>query len=144
MLKMKRGVVIITVFVFLLGTGTCFAESAVPNMVGTWTVKAEGGVLVKGNASGSKTHHSGEFSALTAEAVVAKQQGRVLHGIFKSPKATENFIAVIGPDNKRFYYADEDGTMEGRIVNKDKMEMIYRHVTPSDTVVGVGTWIRKK
>jgi hypothetical protein len=144
MLKMKRSAVIITVFVFLLGTGTCFAESAVPNMVGTWTVKAEGGVLVKGNASGSKTHHSGEFSTLTAEAVVTKQQGSVLRGIFKSPKATENFIAVIGPDNKRFYYADEDGTMEGRIVSKDKMEMIYRHVTPSDTVVGIGIWTRKK
>jgi hypothetical protein len=100
--------------------------------------------IAKGNASGSKTHHSGEFSTLTAEAVVTKQQGRVLHGIFKSPKATENFIAVIGPDNKRFYYADEDGTTEGRIVNKDKMEMIYRHATPSDTVVGVGTWIRKQ
>ena len=141
---MKRTAVMITVFVFLLGAGTCFAESAIPNMVGTWTVKAEGGVIMKGNASGPKTHHTGEFSTLTAEAVVTKQQGRVFHGIFKSPKATENFVAVIGPDNKRIHYADEDGTMEGRIVSKDKMEVIYRHVSASDAVVGVGTWTRKK
>jgi len=135
---------VITVVVFLLGVGNCFAESAIPNMVGTWTVKAEGGVLLKGSTSGAKTHHGGEFSTLNAEAVVTKQQGRVLHGIFKSPKATENFIAVIGQDNKSFYYADEDGSLEGKIVSKDKMEIIYRHVTPSDTVVGVGTWTRKK
>jgi len=141
---MKQIIVMIVVLVFLSGTGLCFAESAIPNMVGTWSVKAEGGVLLKGSASGTKTHHSGKFSTLTAEAVVMRQQGRVLNGIFKSPKATENFIAVIGQDNKSFYYADEDGMIEGKIVSKDKMEIIYRHVTASDTVIGVGTWTRKK
>jgi hypothetical protein len=133
----------ITLLVFLLGTGVCLADSGIPNLVGTWIVKAEGGVISKG-ASGAKTHHSGEFSTLTAEAVVTKQQGRVLHGTFKSPKATENFVAVIGTDNKSFYYADEDGFNDGKIVSKDKLDMVYRHVTPTDTVVAVGTWTRKK
>jgi hypothetical protein len=141
---MKQIVVMIVVLVFLSGAGHCYAESAIPNMVGTWDVKAEGGVLLKGSASGTKTHHAGEFSALTAEAIVMKQQGRVLHGIFKSPKASEKFVAVIGLDNQSFYYADEDGIVEGKIVSKDKMEVIYRHVTPADTVIGVGTWTRKK
>ena len=113
-------------------------------MVGTWIVKGEGGVLVKGNALGSKTHHTDEFSTLTAEAIVTKQQGRVLHGTFKSAKATERFIAVIGLDNKSFYFADEDGTLEGKIVNKDRIDVIYRHVSGSDTVIAVGTWNRKK
>jgi hypothetical protein len=144
MATMKQTFIMITALVCLLGAGTCFAGSAIPNMTGTWAVKAEGGVLLKGSASGSKTHHTGEFSTLTAEAVVTKQQGRVLHGTYKSPKATENFIAVIGQDNKSFYYADEDGTMEGKIAGKDKIEVVYRHVTASDTVVGVGTWTRKK
>lgn len=140
----KRTVTMIAMLVFVLGVGVCFAEPAIPNLVGTWTVNAEGAVLLKGAASGPKTHHSGEFSTLTAEAVVTQQQGRVLHGTFKSPKATENFIAVIGPDNKSLYFADEDGTLEGKIVSKDKMEIIYCHVTASDTVIAVGTWTRKK
>jgi hypothetical protein len=144
MIVMKQAAIMIAIFAFLWGAGTCFADSAIPNMVGTWTVNAEGAVLAKGGAAGAKTHHSGEFSTLTAEAVVTKQQGRVLHGTFKSPKATESFIAVIGPDNKSLYYADEDGTIEGKIINKDRMEVIYRHVTASDTVIGVGTWTRKK
>jgi hypothetical protein len=144
MTTMKQAAVMITVLVVLLGGNTCFAESAIPNMVGTWTVKAEGGVLLRGSTSGLKTHHTGEFSTLTAEAVVTKQQGRVFHGTFKSPKASESFIAAIGLDCKSVYYADEDGTMEGKIVNKNKMEVVYRHVTTSDTAIGVGTWIRTK
>ena len=144
MIAMKKTAATITVLIFLLGAGTCFAGSAIPDMVGTWIVKGEGGVLVKGNALGPKAHHTGEFSTMTAEAIVTKQQGRVLHGTFKSAKATERFIAVIGMDNKSFYYADEDGTLEGKIVNKDRIDVIYRHVSSSDTVIAVGTWTRKK
>jgi len=141
---MKRTAFMIAVFVFLLGAGACFADSAIPNMVGNWTVKAEGGVLIKGGTAGAKTHHTGDFSTLTAEVTVTKQQGRIVYGTFKSSKAAENFIAAIGMDSKSFYYADEDGTMEGKIVGKNKMNVIYRHVTSTDTVIAVGTWTRKK
>ena len=141
---MKKIVISFTLLAFLLGTGICFADSGIPNLVGTWTVQAEGGVLLKGVAHGAKTHHRGEFSTLKAEAVVTKQQGRVMHGIFKSQRAAEKFVAVIAEDNKSFYYADEDGFMEGNMVNKDTMNVIYRHVTANDTVIGVGTWTRKK
>jgi hypothetical protein len=129
---------------FLLGTATCFADSGIPNLVGTWTVQAEGGVILKGAIHGAKTHHRGEFSTLKAEAVVTKQQGRVLHGIFKSQRAAEKFVAVIAEDSKSFYLADEDGFVEGQISSNDKINVIYRHSTPADTVVAVGTWTRKK
>lgn len=142
--SVKQIIVLFVVSTFLSGSGFCFAESAIPNLMGTWNVKAEGAVLVKGGASGAKTHHSGDFSRLTAEAIVTKQQGRVLHGIFKSAKATENFVGVLGMDNKSFYFADEDGCLEGKIISKDKIEIIYRHITASDTVIGVGTWTRMK
>jgi hypothetical protein len=107
-------------------------------------VKTEGAVLLKGGAHGVKTHHRGEFSTLTAEAVVTKQQRRVLHGIFKSQRATEKFVAVIAEDNKSFYHADEDGFMEGSLIDKDTINVIYRHSTSADTVVAAGTWTRKK
>lgn len=141
---MKRLSVGFIILAFLVGASLCFAESGIPNLVGTWSTKAEGGVITKGGALNTKTHHSGEFSTLSGEAVVTKQQGRVLHGTFTSPKATESFIAVIGMDNKSFFLADEDGFMEGQIVNKDKINIVYRHVTPADTVVAMGTWTRKK
>ena len=141
---MKKIVISFTLLAFLLGTAICFAESVIPNLLGTWTVQSEGAVILKGAAHGAKTHHRGEFSTLKGEWVVTKQQGRVLHGIFKSPRATEKFVAVIAVDNKSFYLADEDGFVEGQISSNDKINVIYRHSTPADTVVAVGTWTRKK
>src|SRR5665647_1077797 len=79
-----------------------------------------------------------------AEAVVTKQQGSVLHGTFQSPRATEKFVAVIAEDNKSIYYADEDRFLEGQISNKDQINVIYRHLSSSDTIVAVGTWTKKK
>jgi hypothetical protein len=59
-------------------------------------------------------------------------------------RATEKFVAVIAEDNKSFYYADEDGFMEGQISNKDQINVIYRHSSSSDTVLAGGTWTNKK
>ena len=81
---------------------------------------------------------------VNAEAIITKQQGRIIHGSFKSSRATKNFIAAIGQDNKTIYYADEDGFLDGKIIDKNTIEYVYRHVTPADTVVGVGVWTRKK
>jgi hypothetical protein len=141
MKKIAIGIVFLFVFV---AANCCLAESGIPNLVGTWIVKSEGGVISKGNTAGAKTHHTNEFSTLNAEVIIAKQKGRVLHGTFTSPKASESFIAVIGMDNKSFLYCDEDGFMEGKIVGKDKMNVVYRHVSSNDIVAGVGTWTRKK
>jgi hypothetical protein len=144
MITKKRAVVISIALGFLLASGLCFADSDIPNLVGTWMVEEKGAVLVKGEASGARTHHSGDFSTLTAEAVVAKQQGRVMHGVFKSPRLAETFIAAIGMDNKSFYFVDQDGFLEGEIVNNNLINVVYRHVTAADIVIGVGTWVRKK
>jgi hypothetical protein len=141
---MKKITISVILLVVLFGMGICFADSDIPNLVGTWTVQTEGAVLIKGAAHGAKTHHRGEFSTLKAELIVTKQQGRVLHGIFKSPRATEKFVAVIAMDNKSVYLADEDGFMEGQISNIDQINIIYRHSGSTDTVVAVGTWTRKK
>ena len=141
---MKKAIFVTPLLIALLGLSVCLADSTIPDLVGTWTIKTEGGVLIKGNEPGLKTHHTGAFSTLNAEAVITKQQGRIMQGTFKSPKATENFIAAIGLDNKTLYYADEDGFLEGKIIDKDTIEVVYRHVTPADTVIGVGVFTRKK
>lgn len=140
----RRIATTVILLALLSGAGVCSAGSAIPDLVGTWIVEAEGALLLAGKDPAPKVHHAGEFSMLTAEAVVTKQQGRVLHGIFKSPKATENFVAVIGMDGRSFYFADEDGTLQGTIVSEDKIEVVYHHVSRTETVIAVGTWTRKK
>jgi hypothetical protein len=93
--------------------------------VGTWLVQSEGGVINKNGVAESKTHHSGDFSKINAEYVVTKQQGRVFHGTFTSPKSSKAFIGVIGMDNKSTFSSDEDGFAEGKIVNKNKLEFVF-------------------
>ena len=141
---MKKTTISVILLAVVFTMGICFADSDIPNLIGTWNTQAEGGVILKGAKHGAKTHHRGEFSTLKGEWIVTKQQGRVLHGIFKSPRATEKFIAVIAMDNKSLYYADEDGFLEGQIVNNDLINIIYRHSGATDSVVAVGTMMRKK
>ena len=65
----------------LLISGTCAAGSDIPNLVGTWTVQSEGGVLALPGGPRANIHHQGES---------------------------------------------------------------YHHVTPTDTVIGIGIWTRKQ
>ncbi|MGO8881697.1 MAG: hypothetical protein ACLPVO_01925 [Desulfomonilaceae bacterium] len=142
---MKKSICVASLLMLLLGVSVCLADSDIPNLVGTWTTKSEAGLLIKkGNEPGPKTHHTQPFSSLNAEAVITKQQGRIMHGTFKSHRATENFVGAIGLDNKTLYCSYEQGFLEGKIIDKDTIQIVYRHVTPTDSVVAVGVWTRKK
>jgi hypothetical protein len=118
-------------------------QPAIPNLIGTWNVNAQGAVIQKTGAPGEWTHHSGQYSTLIAQAVVTDQKDRVIHGTFKAPLGKEeSFIAVIGTDNKSFYFADLDGTTDGQIVSNGQINTVYRQVSANETVVAVGTWTR--
>lgn len=130
-------------FLLLAGVTAVSAAPKVPSLVGKWSVKAEGGVLLRGEATAKTTHWEKQQTNLEAEVVITEQKGRVVYGVFTSKKSTEYFIAVIG-DNNMLYFADSDGFLDGKIINDDTIEVIYRHVTPTDTAVSVGTWTRKK
>jgi hypothetical protein len=115
-------------------------NSPIPNLVGTWKVQAEGATVLQGGNYSAKAHHAKQFSTLNAEAVIQKQEGRRVVGIFKSPRYTEKFAGVISVDGKTFAYVDEDGSLDGKIINKNLIEIIYRHATPTESVVASGTW----
>jgi hypothetical protein len=141
---MKLSMVLSVVLSGLFAVSICGAGSDIPNLVGDWSVKAEGGVILKGGELGSKTHHKQKIGSLDAQVSITSQNGRIVQGIFKSSRASENFIAAIGHDNKTLFYVDEDGFIDGKIINNDTIEVVYRHSTPVDTVLGLGLWTRKK
>jgi hypothetical protein len=118
-------------------------QPTIPNLIGTWNVNAQGAVIQKSGTPGEWTHHSGQYSTLIAQAVVTDQKDRVIHGTFKAPLGKEeSFIAVIGTDNKSFYFADLDGTTDGQIVSNGQINTVYRQVSANETIVAVGTWTR--
>jgi len=115
-----------------------------PNLVGVWTTSSEGGVMIKGEAVGKSTHWEKKQTTLKGELAITEQNGRVVWGEFTSPKHKEPCIGVVNFDGRHIHFADEDGYYDAVIVDPDTMEMVYRHVTPQDTVAAVGIWKRKK
>lgn len=141
---MKKFITALVVAAFCTGAGLCCAAEEIPSMVGTWQIVSEGGVLAKNGVIAPTTHHSGDFSNLTAEYTVTKQKGRVFHGVFTGPKGSKPIIGVIGMDNQTLFSSDQDGFAEGKFVSKDKIHIVYRHSNSYDFVVAVGSWTRKK
>jgi len=118
-------------------------NSPTPNLVGTWKVQTEGATVLHRGDYSAKSHHASQFTTLTAEAIIQKQEGRRVIGIFKSPRYTEKFAGVISIDGKTFAYVDEDGSLDGKIINNNLIEVIYRHISPTESVVASGTYTRK-
>jgi len=117
----------------------------IPNLTGAWNVDAHGGFIQKSEVTGKWTHYRNQSSSISARAVITDQEDRVLYGKFLAPIGEgESFIAVIGMDNKTFYYADINGTIEGQIVNNDLINVVYCQDTANGAVMGAGTWTRVK
>ena len=127
------------------GSPTPADTTAIPNLTGTWLVKAEGGSFLKSDTPGQYSHYVTSYNNLTATWVITNQTGRVVHGNFVSATGNnEQCVGVISMDNRNLYIADMDGYLDLHIINDDLMTLVYRHVTPNDSVASVGTWTRVK
>lgn len=102
-------------------------------------------MVLKDKEPRKETHLDAPHHAnFTGEMVITEQKGRVVWGTFSSPRLTEKVVCVISPDNKTFHYADSDGFLDGKFVDRDTIEYVYRHVSPTDTAVASGVAKRKK
>jgi len=118
-------------------------NSPIPNLVGSWKVETEGATILHQENYSNRSHHTNQFTTLNAEAVIQKQEGRRVIGIFNSPRYSEKFAGVISVDGKSFAYVDEDGSLDGKIINNNLIEVVYRHISPTESVVASGTYTRK-
>ena len=75
---------------------------------------------------------------------IPKQEGRVLKGTNRSKAGTEPVACVLPLDGKTIACADTDGFWDGRIVDADTIEYVYRHATPTSTVIAAGVLKRRK
>lgn len=125
------------------GCKSSAASAPIPNLIGTWTVSAEGAVLPMDFNSGGKPSPDSKFFTFRAEATVKTQDGRRVGGVMRSASNTERFVGVIGIDGKTFTYADETGSLSGQIVSQNVINASYSHSKSNEKVVSAGTWIRK-
>jgi hypothetical protein len=105
------------------------AQTAIPDLRGTWKGESESLVLGAGNPH----HTSGQSNEPQLRSVpftltVDKQDGRRFSGTFASPRSTEKVIAVISRGGP-IYLADDEGYTNGTLLAPNRMELCYLHVS---------------
>jgi hypothetical protein len=117
----------------LLAAGPAVAESAVPDMRGTWKGNSE--AVVSGGANPHHVTQSTEtrFSTIAFTLTVDKQDGRRFSGTFVSARSNDQVVAVIGR-NGSIYMADDDGYTVGTLLAPNRIELCYMHSSPTARV----------
>ena len=122
-----------TVALGLIAAVPAAAETAVPDLRGTWTGNSDSVV-----SGGANPHHAAQsaetrFSSVGFTLTVDKQDGRRFSGTFSSAHTTDQVVAVMGR-NGSIYMADDDGYTVGTILAPNRIELCYLHAAPGAKV----------
>jgi len=105
------------------------AETAIPDLRGTWKGESETIVLGGGNP-----HHPPAQSAepqlrsVAFTLTIDKQDGRRFSGTFSSARGSETVIAVISRAGT-IYMVDDDGHDVATMLAPNRMEICYLHLS---------------
>ncbi|WP_043599783.1 hypothetical protein [Solidesulfovibrio magneticus] len=141
---MKCTALVATVLSLLLSSSFALAEGKIPSLVGKWDVETKGGVMLNSDKESSITHWTPGQKILNGQLEIISQDDRFVKGTYTSQRGSEKIIGMISSDGKFMYSVDADGFVDWRIVGKDKLEGVYRHAKPSDSVVAIGIAKRQK
>ncbi len=118
----------------VLVTMPAAAQTAVPDLRGTWAGNSESVILGAGNE-----HHPGESSAaprmdsVSFTLTVDQQEGRRFSGTFSSSHQSEKVIAVISRTGT-IYLIDDDGFTFGTMLAPNRMELCFMKQSPTSRV----------
>ncbi|EHJ48545.1 hypothetical protein DFW101_2541 [Solidesulfovibrio carbinoliphilus subsp. oakridgensis] len=141
---MKTAIALLALFVLVSATSVAVAQDGIPSLLGKWDTESRGGLLLHGKKQGNITHWEPKQKVLKGRIDVTGQDGRFVSGTYTSARGAEKFIGMVSADGKSLYAADLDGIWDARIVDNDTLEIVYRHVKPTDTVVAIGIAKRQK
>lgn len=133
----------IAVFVTLTATSVA-AETAIPDLRGTWKGDSESVIFGGGNP-----HHSAgkpgepDFRTLPFTLEVENQDGRRFYGTFSSPRSSEKIIGVVSR-NGTLYVADDEGYTHGTVLAADRIELCYLFVTKEARVASCTEMAKQK
>ena len=115
-------------WIVALAAAPAVAETAIPDLRGTWKGESESIVL-----GGANPHHStpsppagARLSAVAFTMTIDKQDGRRFSGTFSSARGNDPIIAVISRSNTIFM-VDDDGYTVGTLLAPNRMELCYMH-----------------
>jgi len=117
-----------------LAAAPALAETAIPDLRGTWKGESETIVLGPGNPHHLATQSAEpRLSSAAFTLTVDKQDGRRFSGTFSSVRSTETVIAVISRAGT-IYMVDDDGYDVGTMLGPNRMELCYLHLSSHSRV----------
>jgi hypothetical protein len=118
----------------VLVTVPATAETAIPDLRGTWTGESESIILGRGNP-----HHRAKptteprLNSVAFTMTIDKQDGRRFSGTFSSARSSEKVIAVVSRSGA-IYLVDDDGYSVGTMLAPNRMELCYMLQSPATRV----------
>jgi hypothetical protein len=125
-----------------IATGA-LAQTAIPDLRGTWKGESETIILGGGNP-----HHAATASAAPRLNSVAftlaidKQDGRRFSGTFSSALGNETVIAVISRSGT-IYMVDDDGYSVATMLAPNRMELCYLSQSPTSRIASCTELIKQ-
>ncbi|MCA0302508.1 MAG: hypothetical protein LCH95_08875 [Proteobacteria bacterium] len=124
------------------------AQAQVIDLKGTWTGIAEaifeGPAAHHGKPGASGAGSRFKLNQQPFTFVFEGQEGRRFWGMVSSPTSTERIIGSLSVDGKSVHMVDDDGMVDGTVVNADTLDLCYRHVGKESALVSCLRVTRKK
>jgi len=116
---------IIVTLTGLIAANAALAQTAVPDLRGTWKGESQTIILGAGNP-----HHAAppatapRLSSVAFTLTIDKQDGRRFSGTFSSSSGNETVIAVISQSGT-IYMVDDDGYIAATMLAPNRLELCY-------------------
>ena len=117
----------------LAATTVAVAETAIPDVRGTWKGESETIILGAGNPHHAATKPSPRLNSVAFTLTVNQQDGRRFSGTFSSARGKETVIAVISRTGT-IYLIDDDGYTVGTMLAPNRMELCYFMQSPKSRI----------
>lgn len=117
----------------LTTTAAATAQTAVPDMRGTWKGNSESIIMGAGNPHHAATPSGPRLNSIAFTMVIDKQDGRRFSGTFSSARGTDPVIAVIS-HNGTVYLVDDDGYSFGTMLAPNQIELCYMIQSPATRI----------
>jgi hypothetical protein len=109
------------------------AQTAVPDLRGTWKGESESILLGGGNPHHAPTQNEPQLRSVAFTLTVDNQDGRRFSGTFSSPRSSEKIVAVMSRSGTIFM-ADDEGYAHGTMLAPNRMELCYLHVSGASRI----------
>jgi len=121
-------------FFAILTAAPASAQTAIPDLRGTWKGNSESIILGAGNPHHAATpSDQPRLNSVAFTVTIDKQDGRRFSGTFSSPRANDKFVAVISRNNT-ILLVDDDGYTLGTMLAPNRMEWCYMHLSQATRV----------